>query len=212
MIILVDNKDLMVKFCINAEDCHGFDTTFPCWKGWVRLLSDAGETVMVSGKGAEEFLDESNLFYIHVEDVEGEGLMAFTRRMCSLIEEHEEQLSTSTSYGKLVFAVNADGEMGKVGDDNLLEIWRLNETGRYHIIQSVDEGASKEERVAAALKVEKAIAEELGITETEELTELSDEVDEEIEAGEADFEKLFSDARLSKAFTKALALCELAAA
>lgn len=212
MIILIDNKNFMIRYCKDEPRIHGFDTSFPCWQGWMRLLSDIGETVVVSGPEAEEYLDSHNIYYVHVEHVAKESFFKFERRLNRLVEENKEYIETSMSFGKLVFAVTKDGSRGTINTDNLLEIWRYNEDGMYYVDVNIDVNMLEHKRVAEALVVEKAIAKLLHAEDLESLEELSDIVDDVIYHLDADaYETLFTAETLHEAAINALAICELIA-
>ena len=89
MIILIDNKDYMIKLCKNSPDIHGFDTSFPCWHGFMKLYSDTGMMSVVSGKEAEEYLDKNNIYYVHIED-EGESYKEFLLKTIDALKDNEE--------------------------------------------------------------------------------------------------------------------------
>ena len=210
MIILIDNENYMIRYCKDSPEIHGFSTNFPNWKGYMRFLSDIGFTVVVSGEEAEEYLDESGIYYIHVENKAKESFHTFVRRLERLVRENKEFLDVNLSFGKLVFAVTEDGEKGTIHTENLAEIWRSNEDRRYYLITNIDPDALKHKREAAAITVEKAL---VGEKTTEELEEISEEVDEIIDYTDADnFEKLLSADTFREAKMDLLAVCELLAA
>ena len=210
MIILIDNKNFMIRLCKDEPHIHGFDVTFPNWQGWMRLLSDMGETVVVSGLEAEEYLDDNNIYYVHVEYVAKESFLKFIRRLNRLVEENKEYIETSNSFAKLVFAVARDGEKGTLYTDNLAMIWRYNEDDRYYIDVNIDVDMLKHKRVSEALIVEQAVCEPY--TDAEEIQELSDEVDELLYYLDTDaYETLFSADTFEEAKLNLLAICELIA-
>lgn len=212
MIILIDNKNFMIRYCKDEPNIHGFDTTFPHWQGWMRLLSDIGETVVVSGPEAEKYLDSHNIYYVHVEAVAKESFLKFVRRLNRLVKENKEYIETSTSFGKLVFAVTASGEKGTINTDNLLEIWRYNEDNNYYIDVNIEAGEIEQTHMSKLLTMEKALADFLGYTEIEELEELSDEVAEIIHyLDEDEYEELFSAETISDVVIQAFVICELLA-
>lgn len=212
MIILIDNKNFMIRYCKDEPRIHGFDTSFPCWQGWMCLLSDIGETVVVSGPEAEKYLDDNNIYYVHVEHVAKESFLKFTRRLARLVKENQEYIDTSLSFGKLVFAVTGDGEKGNVKTENLLEIWRYNEDDNYYIDINIDINELQHKLISKVLTVEKSLADFLGYENVEELEELSDEVDEFLYYLDVDdYKSLFSAELLHAAGIQALAICELIA-
>jgi hypothetical protein len=132
MIILVDNKDYMIKLCENSEDIHGFDTSFPCWQGHARLCSDIGMMAVVSGPEAEKFLDDNHIYYVHIED-EGESYKEFLTKLMDALIENKEFILTNNTFGKLVYGLDEDLEPATTETDNILEIWRYHEDGRYYL-------------------------------------------------------------------------------
>ena len=132
MIILIDNKDYMIKLCKDSPDIHGFDSSFPGWKCFARLYSDIGLMVLLSGIEAERYLDSKQIYYIHIED-EGETYREFLIRILDALEENIQFISTNTSFGKLVYSIDDDLEEGTVETNNVLEIWRYHEDGRFYL-------------------------------------------------------------------------------
>lgn len=153
MIILIDNKNYMIRYCQDEPEIHGFDTSFPNWQGYTKLLSDIGYTVVLSGKEAEDYLDENNIYYIHIENKAKENFVNFTKRLNKLIQENEEFLKVNTSYGKLVWGVTEQlTEDATIDTDNLVEVWRLNEDNSYHITINIDEESMPKYALIAVLE------------------------------------------------------------
>ena len=132
MIALIDNKDYMIRLCKDSPDIHGFDTSFPGWKGVVRLNSDIGMMSVVSGKEAEDWLDDNHIYYVHIED-EGESYKEFLTKLRKALLDNEEFILSNNSFGKLVYGVTEDLEDASIETDNILEIWRYHEDGRYYL-------------------------------------------------------------------------------
>lgn len=130
MIILIDNKNYMIRLCKDSPVIHGFDVTYPNWKGLAKFYSDIGETALLSGPEAESFLDENNIYYIHVEAKKKENFENFKRRMNRMIEENKEFIESSLSEIKLLFGVN---KLGKVTND-------VREDFAFCIVQDVKDG------------------------------------------------------------------------
>lgn len=215
MIILIDNKNFMIRLCKDSEEYHGFDVSFPGWKELTKFLSDIGFTVLLSGPVAEKFLDDEGLYYIHVEHVAKESFFKFERRLNRLIKENQKYLDTSMSFGKLMFAIARDGSKGTIHSNNLMEIWRMNDDHRFYINSDMDiddlveilEGDFEK-----LLTIEKKVAKELGCEGIEELSELSDEVDYALEDFvEREFENLFSASNYHDALINVLVICEMLA-
>ena len=211
MIILIDNKNFMIRYCEDDPNIHGFDTSFPNWKGLVTFLSDIGERVVVSGPEAEKFLDDNNIYYVHVEHVAKESFAKFVRRLDRLVEANKEYIETSLSFGKLIFAVTKEGKKGTVSTDNLMSVWRYNEDGRYYFNPNMDRSLLQHKRVDQALTVEKAVADFLGIEDMEELQDLSDEVDELLYAECSSEKEAFSSDNIHDVMVKVLGYCEVLA-
>ena len=142
MILLIDNKQNMIRFCENDPDIYGFDPVYPNWKNYVKFLSDTDHMVVLSGDEAEEWLDAENIYYVHVEDKDDETYTQFKRRVDKLIEENREYIDSSTSYGKLIFSLDKSGNPGTRDTENSLEVWRLNRDGRYHITLDLPDNVS----------------------------------------------------------------------
>ena len=125
MIVLIDNENYMIRLCKDTPDIHGFHPSFPNWKNLVKFLSDAGDMVVLSGEEQEQWLDENNIYYIHVEAKPKESFETFKRRMYRQIKENQEYVESSMSFGKLVYALKKDSyEKGTVNSDNVIEVWR----------------------------------------------------------------------------------------
>lgn len=132
MIVLIDNKDYMIRLCENSEDIHGFDSTYPHWEGLMRLNSDIGMMSVVSGKEAEDYLDENHIYYIHIED-EGESYKEFLIKLLEELKDNEELINSNMSYGKLIYGITDELEDATIETNNILEIWRYHEDGRYYL-------------------------------------------------------------------------------
>lgn len=209
MIILIDNKNFMIRYCKDEPNIHGFDVTFPNWQGWMKLLSDIGDTVVVSGPEAEKYLDKHNIYYVHVERVAKESFFKFERRLKRLIEENKEFIETNTSFAKLAFAVTVDGNKGTINTNNEAAIWRYHEDSRYYVDFDVDMEEDKDTRIHKALMVEKELCKN---ADCSKLKELSDEVDEILYGPEVvTFDELFSADTYHEAVVKLLTLCEISA-
>ena len=155
MIILIDNKNYMIRYCQDEPEIHGFDVSFPNWQAYTKLLSDIGYTVVLSGEEAEEYLDANNIYYIHIENKPKENFVNFTKRLQKLIKENEDYLKVNTSYGKLVWGVTEQFTTDATADSlNLVEVWRLNEDGKYYISISVDEEMPKYALIAVLERIE----------------------------------------------------------
>ena len=137
MIILIDNENYMIRLCKNDPDIYGFHPSFPNWKEIVKFLSDTNHMVVLSGEEQEQWLDENNIYYVHVESKPKESFETFKRRMYRQIEENKEFIQNSLSFGTLVYAEKVNGERGTVDTANVLEVWRLNEDDRYHFALSL---------------------------------------------------------------------------
>lgn len=137
MIILIDNENYMIRLCENDPDIYGFRPSFPNWKEIVKFLSDTNHMVVLSGEEQEQWLDENNIYYVHVEKKAKENFENFKKRMYRQIEENKEFIQNSLSFGTLIYAEKVDGERGTVDTANVLEVWRLNEDDRYHFALSL---------------------------------------------------------------------------
>lgn len=134
MIILVDNKNYMIRLCKDSKTIHGFDVTYPNWKGMTRLYSDMGFTVVLNGKEAEKWLDENNIYYIHMEFVKKESFKRFSKRLSRTLKEHEELLKKNNSTEKLIFGLSTNlKETNDIHDTLLFSITRDNKTGDYFV-------------------------------------------------------------------------------
>lgn len=139
MIALIDNKDYMIELCKDSPDIHGFDVSYPGWEGCMKLCSDIGMMVLVSGKEAEDYLDKNHIYYLHIED-EGESYGKFLAKLLDAMEENKDFLESNTSCGKLVYAIDEDLGKGTIDTENVIEIWRYHEDGKYYInVSLIDE-------------------------------------------------------------------------
>ena len=124
----------MIRLCKDDPNIHGFHPSYPNWKNLVKFLSDAGDMVVLSGKEQEQWLDENNIYYIHVEAKAKESFETFKKRMYRQIEANKEYVESSMSFGKLVYALKKDSyEKGSVNTDNVIEVWRENSDNKYHL-------------------------------------------------------------------------------
>ena len=134
MIVLIDNENYMIRLCKDDPNIHGFHPSFPNWKNLAKFLSDAGDMVVLSGDEQEEWLDENNIYYVHVEHKPKESFETFKKRMYRQIKENQEYVDSSMSFGKLVYALEKDSyEKGSVNSDNVIEVWRHNSDNKYHL-------------------------------------------------------------------------------
>ena len=172
MIILIDNKNYMIRYCQDEPEIHGFDVSYPNWQGWTKLLSDIGYTVVLSGKEAEDYLDANHIYYIHIENKAKENFVNFTKRLNKLIKENEEFLKVNTSYGKLVWGITAQlTDDATVDTENIVEVWRLNEDGEYHIFVDVDENMPRYALIAVLERIEELLLKTFKV-ELDEVKEL----------------------------------------
>ena len=139
MIILIDNKNYMIRYCQDEPHIHGFDVSYPNWKGLMKLLSDIGETVVVSGEEAEQYLDENHIYYIHVEHKAKESFETFVKRLNRLVKENQEFIDANLSSCKLLFGIAKEGEKATVNTDNVFAIWKDLETEDYFMEINVEE-------------------------------------------------------------------------
>ena len=134
MIVLIDNENYMIRLCKDTPKIHGFHPSYPNWKNLVKLLNDMDEMVVLSGKEQEQWLDDNNIYYVHVEAKPKESFETFKKRMYRQIEENKEYIETSTSFGKLVFALTKGNMVkGNVSTDNIVEVWRRNSDNKYSV-------------------------------------------------------------------------------
>ena len=134
MIVLIDNENYMIRLCKDDPNIHGFHPSFPNWKNLAKFLSDAGDMVVLSGDEQEEWLDENNIYYVHVEHKPKESFETFKKRMYRQIKENQEYVDSSMSFGKLVYALTKDSyEKGSINSDNVIEVWRANSDDKYHL-------------------------------------------------------------------------------
>lgn len=132
MIILVDNKNFAIRTCKDDNSKLYIETLRPNWKGEMKFFSDIGYVVIMSGKEVEDYLDEENIYYVHVEKVAKENFQNFTKRMKKLVDEHVDLLLANNSSEKLIFGINEGGEVTQnINEDLVFSITRDLKTGEY---------------------------------------------------------------------------------
>lgn len=164
MIILIDNKNYMIRYCEDSPEIHGFDVSFPHWEICARFLSDIGYTVVLSGKEAEDYLDEHDIYYIHVENKAKENFVNFTKRLARIVKENKEFLDRNSSWGVLVTGLTRDFSKDITVDTiNCVEIWKMHEDGRYYIGLDLDDvtAMTRSDAIAYLDKVEALAIDEL---------------------------------------------------
>lgn len=171
MIILIDNENYMIRLCKNDPDIYGFHPSFPNWKEIVKFLSDTNHMVVLSGEEQEQWLDENNIYYVHVESKPKESFETFKRRMYRQIEENKEFIETSTSFGKLVFALTKGSmEKGNVSTDNIVEIWRRNSDDKYSLRLDLPDNVSNHTYYLLVKCIKGIFKKSLGTTAAEGIT------------------------------------------
>lgn len=186
MILLIDNKSNMIRFCENDPDIYGLDVCYPNWKGYTKFLSDTGHTVVLSGPEAEEWLDHEGIYYVHVEDVANETYTQFKRRIDKLIEENKEYINSSTSYGKLIFSLDQNLNASDRWADNVIEVWRLNENDSYRVFLTLPEGRCNHFYASMLTDIVSEYDRLVGILEDEEKVSLEEVQDFEFNLMESD--------------------------
>ena len=161
----------MIRLCKDTPDIHGFHPCYPNWQNYVKLLNDMDEMVVLSGKEQEEWLDANNIYYVHVESKPKESFETFKRRMYRQIEENKEYIETSTSFGKLVFALTKSSmEKGNVSTDNIVEIWRRNSDNKYSLRLDLPDNVSDHTYYLLVKCIKGIFKESLGTTAAEGIT------------------------------------------
>ena len=90
--------------------------------------------VVLSGKEQEQWLDDNNIYYVHVEAKPKESFETFKKRMYRQIEENKDYIDSSNSNGKLVFALTKEWmTSGTLDTDNIVEIMRRNSDDRFEM-------------------------------------------------------------------------------
>ena len=140
MIILADNKNYAIRLCKESETEHFIETEGAPETvfGAMRLLSDICFTVVVSGTEAEEYLDENNIFYVHIETIKKENFERWTKRLSKLIEEEQELIEATNTSEKLIFALTEDMERGTFKTNNILEVTRDLKTDEYFVTLNLE--------------------------------------------------------------------------
>lgn len=162
MIILVDNKNYAIRTCEESNTEHFIETEGGRFFGEMRLLSDIGFTIMVSGKEAEEYLDENNIYYIHMETIKKENFQRWTKRLNKLIEEEKDLIEMNNSSEKLIFAISADPEVKPtMNTANLFEVTRDLKTDEY-FVRFVEEGMTTQDKIELLERAEKEMVNRFG--------------------------------------------------
>ena len=172
MIVLVDNKNYMIRLCDGNPEVHGFDVSFPNWRGLMKLFSDVGYTVVMCGKEVEDYLDAQGIYYIHVEHKAKENFENFKKRMNRMIQENKEYVLKNLSFGRFVWGVTENLTTNATMDTlNVVEVWRLHEDNKYHIGVSLADGMPRYALIATLEKIEKLAVEAFNVDmdEVEEL-------------------------------------------
>ena len=164
MIILIDNKNYMIRYCENSPEIHGFDVSFPHWQGCARFLSDIGYTVVLSGKEQEDWLDANDIYYVHVEHKAKENFVNFTKRLERLVKENKSFIERNNTLGVLVTGLTRGLSKDITIDTiNCVEIWKMHENGRYYIGLDLDDvtAMSRSEAIAYLDSIEALAIDEL---------------------------------------------------
>ena len=170
MILLIDNKEFAIEFCKDEDDERNvfIENGYPGWKGKAAFLSDIGKRVFLHGAEAEEWLDSSNIYYIHLEEKEGECYLNFICRLFREIHEHKNLIARSHVVdGKGAFLEYgiAKGFAGEAtfDTDNVLEIVRESD-GTYHTTLSIGDDKSIHEAIAELKSIIAKAESDLGKT------------------------------------------------
>ncbi len=143
MIILVDHKNYAIRLCEDEADEQNIfiSEERPTWSGEAMMLSDMGKTVVLTGDAAEEFLDDNNIYYIHVPYVAKENFENFKKRMNRMVEERRDQIDRNNSREKLVYGFDKDLNTNVTMDtDTIFKITRDLKTDEYHSTLNLPEG------------------------------------------------------------------------
>lgn len=163
MIILVDNHNYALRLCKDNKKYAYVSTTQDQWKFTMKVLSDIDVRVVVDEKEIEDYLDEHNIYYIHVEHIEKENFERFTKRMEKMIEERQHLIDTNQSTEKLIFGITRDGSTkATYKTDNVFYIIREHCNNEYSTYFELDEKLPVKERVAILKGWEKKLVEHFG--------------------------------------------------
>lgn len=148
MIILADDKKYAMEMCKDSLSVHFVDTEAAGNWGFaaMRLISDMGDVVFVSGAKAERYLDKHQIYYLHVESEEGEDYIGWFRRLPTAVAGEKELLDANDSTYKLIYGIAKDGmQKATAYTDNAIDVRLERETGTY--FASIDGELSAEGQI-----------------------------------------------------------------
>lgn len=156
MIILADDKEFAMELCKDEKDLRNIfiETGYDNWKGLAELHSSLGKRIFLSGGEAEEWLDGSGIYYVHITGGDHDGTFDdFKVSLEESIALRRTLIDRSRIIGgkgeTLIYGIvrGGRGKRATFLTDNSLEFVRDSE-GRIHTTLSIGDDKGISEAIA----------------------------------------------------------------